>query len=297
MRTLALALLVTCVGAHAALAHADVAHGREGLRWTFDPWIIGPLSAAAMLYAVGFLLLWPRAGRGRRSTGRHALAYAAGWLSLAGALVSPLHWLGEQVLTFHMIEHEIVMAIAAPLLVLARPTGALLWGMPRKFRFGLVRIARRPLSRTCWDWLTTGRNATMLHGIAIWAWHAPVLFDAAVANVAVHRMQHLSFFATAVLFWWSVLRRSDSGLAAWHLFVTMLHTSILGALMTLAPRLVYGAQTAHAVQWGLSPLQDQQLAGIVMWVPAGAIYAAAALALTAIWITRSSAGLRRNHAA
>jgi cytochrome c oxidase assembly factor CtaG len=67
--------------------------------------------------------------------------------------------------------------------------------------------------------------------------------------------------------------------------------------MTLAPRLVYGAQTAHAVQWGLSPLQDQQLAGIVMWVPAGAIYAAAALALTAIWITRSSAGLRRNHAA
>jgi putative membrane protein len=104
----------------------------------------------------------------------------------------------------------------------------------------------------------------------------------------MHRLQHLSFFVTALLFWWSVLRRSDLGVGAWHLFITMLHTSVLGALMALAPRVLYGAQTLHSAEWGLSPLQDQQLAGVVMWVPAGTVYAGAALALTAIWISRSS---------
>ena len=147
-----------------------------------------------------------------------------------------------------------------------------------------------------WQWLSNGRNATLLHGVAIWAWHVPILFDMAVTNVAMHRLQHLSFLLSAMLFWWSVFRRSNSGLAAWHLFVTMLHTSVLGALMALAPRVLYQAQTATAARWGLSPLEDQQLAGLVMWVPAGTVYAAAALALTAIWIRRSSDGQGRSDA-
>jgi putative membrane protein len=91
------------------------------------------------------------------------------------------------------------------------------------------------------------------------------------------------------LFWWSVLRSTDRGLAAWHLFVTMLHMSILGALMALAPRVLYIAQTPTAPEWGLTPLEDQQLAGIVMWVPAGTIYAGAAIALFAMWIAKSGA--------
>jgi putative membrane protein len=98
----------------------------------------------------------------------------------------------------------------------------------------------------------------------------------------------LSFLLTALLFWWSVLRSSESGVAAWHLFITMLHTSVLGALMALAPRVLYTAQTATALDWGLTPLEDQQLAGLIMWVPAGTIYAGAALALTAIWVRHSS---------
>jgi cytochrome c oxidase assembly factor CtaG len=114
------------------------------------------------------------------------------------------------------------------------------------------------------------------------------LFDAAVTNVVVHRLQHLSFFVTALLFWWSVMRRSDYGVGAFHLFVTMLHTSALGALMALSPRVLYGEQTLHSAEWGLTRLEDQQLAGVVMWVPAGTVYAGAALALTALWISRAS---------
>ena len=136
----------------------------------------------------------------------------------------------------------------------------------------------------------------MLHGIAIWAWHAPVLFDAAVTNVAMHRLQHLSFLLTAMLFWWSVLYCSNAGAAAWHLFITMMHTGILGALMALAPRVLYQAQTATAAEWGLTPLQDQQLAGLIMWVPAGTIYAGAAIALTVLWIRKSGDMRRRSDA-
>jgi cytochrome c oxidase assembly factor CtaG len=273
------------------LASPAQAHGLEqptaGAAWTFDPWIVAPLLAFGGMYAGGVLVLWRRTARMVSAHAWQQVACLAGWLTLTTALVSPLHWLGEHLFTFHMIEHEIIMAVSAPLIVLARPVGPLLWSLPRHLRLVTGRLMQHPASRAVWNLLSTGRNATLLHGIAIWAWHAPALFDAAVINIALHRLQHFSFFVTAVLFWWSVFRRSDTGTAAWHVFVTMLHTSILGALMALAPRVLYQEQTATAAIWGLSPLEDQQLAGIIMWVPAGTIYAGTALALMAIWIRRA----------
>ena len=269
------------------LAHGSESHDATA-SWTFDPWVVTPLLIAGVLYVLGSSALARRAVVGRRVRGWHSGAYIAGWLSLTLALVSPLHWLGEHLFTFHMIEHEIVMAISAPLLVISRPVGTFLWSMPRHGRVAVGRFLRRRALTASWQWMRSGGNATLLHGVAIWAWHAPLLFDAAVVSVAMHRLQHLSFFLTAILFWWSVLRNSESGVAAWHLFITMLHTSILGALMALAPRVLYTAQTATALDWGLTPLEDQQLAGLIMWVPAGTIYAGAALALTAIWVRHSS---------
>jgi cytochrome c oxidase assembly factor CtaG len=261
--------------------------GEHRAQWTFDPWIVIPLFTAAVLYSVGTIVLSRRSGHGLRPW--QVTAYAAGWLALAGALVSPLHWLGEHLFTVHMIEHEIVMAIAAPLIVLARPTGILLWGLPRGVRHAIGRIAGLKLSRVLWALLTRPSHATILHGVAIWVWHVPLLFDAAVLHESVHRLQHLSFFLTALLFWWALVRRSRYGTATWHLFVTMIHTTVLGALMALAPRVLYTAQTADAASWGLTPLEDQQLAGIVMWVPAGSVYAGAALVFAALWIARSAA--------
>jgi cytochrome c oxidase assembly factor CtaG len=255
--------------------------------WTFDPWIVVPLGAFGLMYGIGRLVL---ARNGLKRMWQDFVC-VAGWLALVATLLSPLHWLGERLLSFHMIEHEILMAVAAPLLAIARPVGPLLWALPRRLRRLTGRAMRRPATTMFWNWLSTGRNATLLHAIAIWAWHAPVLFDAAVENVFMHRLQHLSFFLTAVLFWWAVFRRSETGSAAWHVFVTMLHTSILGALMALAPHLLYRELADAAAAWGLTPLEDQQLAGIIMWVPAGTIYAGAALALIALWIRR--AGQRR----
>ncbi|WP_145660034.1 cytochrome c oxidase assembly protein [Bradyrhizobium stylosanthis] len=265
------------IHAHSAAPEAAVPH------WTFDPWIVLPLVAFGLLYGVGRLVL---AAKGHKRLWQD-IACDAGWLTLAGALMSPLHWLGERLLAFHMVEHEILMAVAAPLLVIGRPVGPLLWALPQAARRAIGRAMRHRLSSRLWALLSAGRNATLLHGIAIWAWHTPALFDAAVDNILLHRLQHLSFFLSAVLFWWSVFRRSDTGSAAWHVFVTMLHTSILGALMALAPHLLYRQDVGAAAAWGLTPLEDQQLAGIIMWVPAGTIYAGAALALIALWIKRA----------
>jgi putative membrane protein len=295
MRTIVFIFLITLLSTSGALAHDTESLGARPA-WTFDPWIVGPLLTLGVLYAIGSFALWRRTAMGRNIRRWQALAFFSSWLTLAGALVSPLHWLGEHLFSFHMIEHEILMAIAAPLLVIARPIGAWLWSLPRNPRVAMGRFLRRPAVSATWQWLSSGRNATLIHGVTIWAWHAPVLFDAAVTGAAVHRLQHLSFLLTAVLFWWSVFRRSNTGLAAWHLFVTMLHTSVLGALMALAPRVLYQAQTATAAAWGLTPLEDQQLAGLIMWVPAGTVYAGAALALTTLWIRHSSETGRRSDA-
>lgn len=288
MRTINWALLSLLLTTSTALAHGAELHGDEP-SWTWDPWIVMPLTMLGLAYLAGCILLRFRTTANGRAIRRYqALAFFSGWLTLSGALVSPLHWLGEHLFTFHMIEHEILMAVSAPLLVLSRPIGTLLWSLPRRSRVSVGRWLRRPTVSLLWHWLSSGRNATLIHGLAIWAWHAPVLFDAAVGNVVLHRLQHLSFLVTAILFWWSVLCRSNAGVAAWHLFITMLHTSVLGALMALAPRVLYAAQTAAAAEWGLTPLEDQQLAGIIMWVPAGTIYAGAALALTTLWIRHAS---------
>ncbi|MGX9146326.1 cytochrome c oxidase assembly protein [Mesorhizobium sp. 128a] len=292
MPTLICALLSLII-ASPAMAHGDEPHG-SWLPWTFDPWIVLPIATLAALYGVGAARL---AKRSRRPSGMliRVLLYSCGVLTLAAALLSPLHWLGEHLFTFHMIEHEIVMAVSAPLIVLARPAGSLLWGLPAGGRRIAGSLMRTPLIRGPWDWCSSATKATIIHGLAIWAWHVPVMFDAAVTNIALHRIQHLCFFATAMLFWWAIVWRSHYGASAWHLFATMIHTSVLGALMALAPRVLYVAQTQTAMAWGLTPLGDQQLAGMIMWVPAGTIYAAAAMTMLALWI-RGSSGRRTQNA-
>jgi putative membrane protein len=268
-----------------AWAHGSEDHG--GSRWTFDPFVVAPLLLSGVVYAGGLTRLWRSAELGRGIPVVRVALYAAGWIALGGALVSPLHWAGEQLFTFHMIEHEIVMAIAAPLLVLGRPVGAALWALPLAARRYVAQLAHLVRLRSAWSWLIRPANATILHGMAIWIWHEPHLLDASLASITVHRLQHLSFLFTALLFWWALVRTREHGVAAGHLFITMLHMSLLGALLALSPRVLYPAQTEHAMDWGLSPLEDQQLAGLIMWAPAGTIYAAAAIVFVALWIGRS----------
>jgi putative membrane protein len=171
-RPVAVASLVAGLAPGEALAHAD----HLTATWSFDPWIVIPLALSAALYTLGTTRLWRHAGTGRGIHPWQVGCYGAGWLLLAGALVSPLHWMGEHLFTAHMVEHEIIIAAAAPLLALARPVGAFLWALPAPLRRRLARTARHRPIRTTWITLTSPVPATIWHGAVIWVWHAPILF-------------------------------------------------------------------------------------------------------------------------
>jgi len=264
--------------------------GEAAGQWTFDLWITLLLLLSAALYATGVARLWNHAGVGRGIHSLQAGCYGTGWLVLVLALVSPIHRWGTGLFSIHMVEHELVMAIAAPLLALGRPGAAFAWALPASLRRVSPLLLRRSGLHVAWMGLTRPVTATLVHGVAIWAWHVPPLFDAAVTNVGLHRIQHVSFLGTGLLFWWALMRCRNAGVAAAHLFVTMLHTSILGAIVALAPHVLYRLQTERAADWGMTPLQDQQLAGLIMWIPAGLVYAGAAMLFFAAWVKRSGVG-------
>jgi cytochrome c oxidase assembly factor CtaG len=138
-----------------------------------------------------------------------------------------------------------------------------------------------------WRAITTPLAAWLVHAVALWAWHLPSWFDAALANNAVHALQHASFLFSALLFWWSVLgpaNRSAHGVALVSVFTTMLHTGALGALLALSTVVWYPRYAQTAVALGWDPLEDQQLGGLVMWAPAGLAYLVVGLVLAARWV-------------
>jgi cytochrome c oxidase assembly factor CtaG len=269
-----------------ALAHAGESHGG----WTLGPWVTGPLLVSALLYAVGLSRLWRRSDQGRRNLRRGALLFSAGWLTLAAALVSPLHEAGEASFAMHMIEHELIMLPAALLLVASRPGGAMLWALPAPLRGALGGVARG--GKGVWRLLTDPIVATALQLAAMWAWHAPGLFDRALAGDAWHVAQHFSFLVTALLFWWAMAQgRNGYGLSAFCLFVTSVAGGALGVLMAVSASPWYAGYAAMGLTpAGLTPAEDQQLAGLIMWIPGGAFHGAAALVFLWKWLKASEVG-------
>jgi putative membrane protein len=276
-----------------AVAHDGHVHWLDiGTTWTLDPWVLLPLALSATLYGLGVTRLWRRAGQGHGVKIWQLVCFASGWMLIAIAVVSPLHWMGERLFVAHMIEHEILMVIGAPLVMVAQPGTAMLWAVPRSGRQQIGAVLRSSATVRTWRYAMNPLVATVLHGVALWIWHAPALYEAALRLPRVHWLQHLSFLLTALLFWRALFRRLPQewgyGAAVMCLLVTSLHSGLLGLVIALARHPLYPLQTNAAVDWGLSALDDQQLAGLVMWVPTGVIYAVAALAVAFAWITRSA---------
>jgi cytochrome c oxidase assembly factor CtaG len=250
--------------------------------------VVGSLALSAWLYARGVQALWRTAGPDHGIARWEVAAFAIGWFTLALALVSPLHQLGGVLFSAHMAQHELLMVVAAPLLVLGRPIIPFLWALPFSWRRRLgTWSSASPLSRS-WTLLALPSVAWTLHAVAIWLWHAPVLYQATLSSETMHTIQHVSFLGTALLFWWALLHGVQSRLArpaaVIYLFTTAAHTSLLGALLTFSRRLWYPLYDSTTAPWGLTSLEDQQLAGVIMWVPAGLSYLIAALALAATWL-------------
>jgi cytochrome c oxidase assembly factor CtaG len=240
----------------------------------------------AILYVSGVRALWRRGGTGRAITREHVLRFAGGWTALAAALLSPIDAYADRSFALHMVQHEMLMIIAAPLIVLGRPLEAFAWGSPRRLTQAFTWIARRHLARKLWRLLTRPLSAWIVHAAAIWIWHVPIFFKAALVNLPLHVLQHTCFLVSALGFWWSVVgprERVSGGSSVASLFTTMLHTSALGALLTFAPAAWYALGESTA--FGLSAVEDQQLGGLVMWIPGGMAYMIAGLALVRTWLT------------
>jgi putative membrane protein len=260
--------------------------------WSFEPAVIVCLGVTAWLYGYGVRALWRSAGKGKGVRTWEAVAFAAGWTTLLLALISPLHRLGGVLFSAHMAQHELLMAVAAPLLVLGRPLLPLLWALPMSWRRTAGSWAAAPSVRGVWELLTLPLVAWTLHAAAIWLWHAPPLFEATLRSEPIHALQHLSFLGSGLLFWWALLRgrpgRLGGPAAVLYLFTTSLHTTVLGALLTFSTRLWYPLYASTTMTWGLAPLEDQQLAGLIMWVPANLAYLIAALVIVAAWLREPS---------
>jgi putative membrane protein len=254
--------------------------------WELDPLFVVPLALVAALYATGVQRVWRQAGTGRGVRRREAACFWAGWLALVVALVSPLHPLGSALFAAHMTQHELLMVVAAPLLVLGQPGIAMAWGLPPAWRRPATRWTHAPVVAGAWRWLGAPLHAWWIHALLLWVWHVPRLYEGALRSDAVHAAQHACFLGSALLFWWVLLRarreRGHSrGAAVGYLFGAMVATGTLGALLTFSTTLWFPSYARSTLAWGLGALDDQRLGGMIMWMPGGVSYLLAALWLMA----------------
>jgi cytochrome c oxidase assembly factor CtaG len=255
--------------------------------WTWEPTVIVPLAIAAALYTRGSAVL-RRAGT-RRTPQREAFFYA-GLVAVFLALITPLDAVAEALFSVHMVQHLLLILVAAPLLVAGEPSVRIALAIPAQAR---RTWARRLRKMGALSWSSTLRNPLVvwsLHVVALWAWHLPDLYEAALANELIHALEHASFFGTAVLFWAVALSRSRKALSyparILFVFTTALQSGALGALLIFAGGVLYQAHQFTAHDWGLTAQEDQQLAGALMWIPPWFVYFITMAVLFVTWLKK-----------
>lgn len=274
------------------LAHAGQAPAPHDVwgAWTLHPGVVVPLVLLLALYH-----------RGRRRTGnatsrRRAQAFHVAWGALVVALVSPIDAMATALASAHMVQHVLLVLVAAPLLAVAAPLPSLLRGLPARVARTLVPVRRGPLGALGRG---VGRPATawLLHVGTLWGWHAAGPYDAALAVPALHAAEHATFLLTGVLVWQAVVGphrvRASDGIGVLVVFGLTLQSVFLSVLLTFAGEAWYDGYASTTAAWGLTPLADQQLAGAIMWVPAGAIHVGVGLALLVGWIRSTEPHVER----
>jgi putative membrane protein len=253
--------------------------------WNLHPVLLGGLLLTAWAYRRG-----QTSGPRRPVDTWRARWFTAALVALGLALLSPLDALSDALASAHMVQHLLLLLVAAPLLALSAPSSAILRGSPLALRQASGRWRRRL-------GLTHGNLGLLRHPAAVWLlsvgviwfWHAAAPYDATLDNQLLHVLEHASFLVTAVLFWQVVVgvrgaARVSGGLGVLLVFAMAMQSVFLSVLLTFARTPWYSGYAETTAPWGLDPLTDQQLAGAIMWIPGGGIYLMVALALLVAWI-------------
>lgn len=215
---------------------------------------------------------------------RHLACPLAGAAVTAAGLGPPLHGAAESLFSAHMVQHLLLVVVAAPLFALGSPA-IVLARMPRAARTwvrrtaGSLRLLRSVLVAT-----PAAVMIWLAHVGVLWAWHTPALYELALRRPAVHVLEHASLLVTAWAFWAVVFQRRGGralglGGVLLYLFAAAGQGTVLGALLTFAEQAWYSPHARTAPAWGVTPLEDQQLAGLVMWIIGGMAYVIPALVI------------------
>ncbi|HEX4149851.1 MAG TPA: cytochrome c oxidase assembly protein, partial [Pirellulales bacterium] len=240
--------------------------------WPSEPWLTASLALAAAIYFRGWRLL--RRRNPRRWTARQPLALGAALATLFLALASPLEPLAALVLQAHMLQHLLLMMVAAPLVWLSDPLAPLVRGLPPVVRRRWARpLLHWPALRTLAERIVHPAIALPLLAAANWLWHVPAAYELALNSPGWHRIEHACFFGAALAFWRPVVRPYPSRPAwsAWlllpYLVLADVQNTLLAALLTFSNRVLYPHYAQVPPLLGLTPLEDQAAAGVIMWVP------------------------------
>lgn len=282
-------LLLGALGAAVPALAAEPPASLRTLHWTAEPAVLVPILVSTLWYLVGFARVRRLRGFAQLYGWRQLLCYLAGELTLVLALLSPLDDLADQLFSAHMLQHMLLLMVAAPLLVWGRPAVGFLWA------FGPV--GRRRLGGAWHSLGLTGGVNRLMHPVLVWIlfcgvfilWHLPGPYQLALHDETVHTFEHISFILTALMFWTIVIepsgrRRLDYGATLLFILAAAVVSSLPGAVITLAATPLYPAYATGTTRWALSLLEDQQLAGLLMWLPGGVVYLIAAGGALLRWL-------------
>jgi putative membrane protein len=213
------------------------------------------------------------------------------WISIA----SPLDGFADVLLSAHMVEHLLLMSFVPPLVLLGQPVIPILRGLPRLFtRSILGPLIRLKILRQFAHWLTTPAVAWLAMNLTFLAWHIPAAYDFALENERIHDFEHLCFLATAILFWWPLLRPwpRRSGSLGWFMlpylvFADIVNT-ILSAFLAFCERPVYAYYLREPNAFGIAPLTDQRAGAAAMWVIGSIVFLVPAVIITFLLLGQRS---------
>ena len=246
--------------------------------WHWNPLVMAGLATVAWFYSQGVKTVWWRSGVGHGITPWQALAFNGGMTVLFLAFISPLDALSSDLLSAHMVQHLLLLLVAAPLLLLGNVPLALTWALPKLVQHRLDYWWRQQRDlHLIGQWFTRPHIIWGMYLVTVWLWQVPYIYKVALYDPIVHSVQHGVFLIVAILFWRLLL--SPQHHHALPTVVTMrvvattaLAGVLLGLLIAFAPALWYPIYAPTALRWGLPPVVDQRVAGMLLASTMGSVY-------------------------